>query len=100
MEPVGRRYVNVKPVAVQIDDVIDLHTFNPQDVAGLLPEYFHCCIEKKMYTVRVIHGKGRSILKRQVHRILNTCPLVRAFRDAPAHAGGWGATMVELQPPE
>lgn len=100
MEPVGGGYVKVEPVEVRIGDVIDLHTFKPREVAGLLPEYFRCCIDKGIYTVRVVHGKGRGILKHRVQHILQTCPLVRAFRDAPAQAGGWGATIVELRWPE
>jgi dsDNA-specific endonuclease/ATPase MutS2 len=49
--------------------------------------------------VRVIHGKGKGIQKKQVHKILKKHPLVQSFSDAPPEAGGWGATLVQLRHP-
>jgi len=48
--------------------------------------------------VRVIHGKGKGIQKKQVQRILQKDSRVKNFKDAPPEAGGWGATLVELKP--
>ena len=80
-----------------IEDVLDLHTFRPEDVPELLYDYFSLCIEKKIFSVRVIHGKGRGILKNRVHGFLKKNSMVKFFQDAPAEAGGWGATLVELR---
>ncbi|MGD9090210.1 MAG: Smr/MutS family protein, partial [Desulfobacterales bacterium] len=54
------------------------------------------CIKEGIFSVRVIHGKGKGIQKRHVHQILDKHPLVRRYGDAPPEAGGWGATLVEL----
>ncbi len=54
------------PVEIPITDELDLHTFNPKEVPELLTEYFRCCIEKNIFTVRVIHGKGKGILKKSI----------------------------------
>jgi len=50
-----------------------------------------------MFMVRIIHGKGRGILKKSVLEILKKSPFVESFKDAPMEAGGWGATIVELK---
>ena len=88
----------MEPIQIPIEDVLDLHTFLPQDIADLLENYFDECIKAGIFSVRVIHGKGKGIQKRQVQRILRNNPTVKSFKDAPPEAGGWGATLVELMP--
>ena len=85
------------PIRIPIEDVLDLHTFRPRDIADLLEGYFEECIKAGILSVRVIHGKGKGIQKRQVKRILQKNPKVKSFKDAPPDAGGWGATLVELR---
>jgi len=87
----------MKPVKVPIGDILDLHTFRPQDIPDLLNDYFAECIDSEIYSVRVIHGKGRGILKERVRRLLKNHPLVTSFKNSPLEAGGWGATLVELK---
>lgn len=86
-----------QPIHIPITDVLDLHTFRPKEVPGLLDEYFGACIEKGIFRVRVIHGKGMGVLKNRVYGILKRHPSVAAFREAPVEAGGWGAVLVELR---
>jgi len=62
-----------------------------------LEDYFDECLKAGILSVRLIHGKGSGILKKRVHALLKRNPLVAAFKDAPPDAGGWGATLVELQ---
>jgi dsDNA-specific endonuclease/ATPase MutS2 len=87
----------MKPVKLPIEDYIDLHTFRPEEVSDLLSEYFFECIKNGIFTVRVIHGKGRGILKKGVVELLKKNPLVESYKDAPMESGGWGATIVELK---
>jgi DNA-nicking Smr family endonuclease len=87
----------MEPVRLPIEDVLDLHTFSPRDVPELLEDYFDECLKAGIFSVRLIHGKGSGILKKRVHTLLKRNPLVAAFKDAPQDAGGWGATLVELQ---
>ena len=88
----------MEPIQIPIEDVLDLHTFRPKDIADLLENYFEECIKAGIFSVRVIHGKGKGIQKRQVQRILRNNPTVKSFKDAPPEAGGWGATLVQLKP--
>ncbi|MBW2438507.1 MAG: Smr/MutS family protein [Desulfobacterales bacterium] len=87
----------MEPIHIPIEDVLDLHTFRPRDIPDLLQEYFSECIKAGIFHVRVIHGKGKGIQKRQVHGVLDKHPLVIRYSDAPPEAGGWGATLVELK---
>jgi len=86
------------PVRIPIEDVLDLHTFHPKDIPDLLDNYFSECIKAGIQSVCVIHGKGKGIQKKRVHRLLEQHDLVRSFSAAPPEAGGWGATLVELKP--
>lgn len=84
------------PIVVPIDGVLDLHTFDPKELPSLINDYLEACRERGIANVRIIHGKGKGILKARVHSLLTGHPLVRRFRDAPGEAGGWGATSVDL----
>lgn len=84
------------PVEQPIDGVLDLHTFQPQDVKELVPDYLIACREIGILEVRIIHGKGIGTLRETVHAILKKLPFVKSFRLAGEEGGGWGATIVEL----
>ncbi len=88
---------DIQPVEIPIDGVLDLHTFRPQDVKGLLPDYLAACRERGIMQVRVIHGKGSGMLRKTVHSILGRLPIVASFGTAGGDAGGWGATIVILK---
>jgi DNA-nicking Smr family endonuclease len=85
-------------VTIPIDGTLDLHTFHPRDLGTLLPEYFNACRERGLLDVRVVHGKGKGILRTAVEAILARSPEVESFRRAGAGAGEWGATLVRLRP--
>ncbi len=89
---------NDDPIEVPIDGTLDLHTFNPREVKGLLPEYIDECRQRGIYEVRIIHGKGTGVLRETVHSLLRRLPGIVSFRLADETAGGWGATIVILEP--
>jgi len=71
-----------------IEDILDLHTFKPDEVPDLLVDYFSACIDAGIYSIRIVHGKGRGILKKRVQGLLKKNPLVESYRNAPLQAGG------------
>ncbi|HKQ97058.1 MAG TPA: Smr/MutS family protein [Candidatus Polarisedimenticolia bacterium] len=87
------------PVELPIDGTLDLHTFDPDEIERLLPDYFEACRERGLLEVRVVHGKGRGILKARVRALLDRIDAVASHRPAGEDAGGWGATLVTLRPP-
>lgn len=87
----------MQPVKLPIADILDLHTFNPRELSDLLNDYFRLCVEAEIYRVRLIHGKGKGVLRSRVQGILRQHPLVSSYQSAPPEAGGWGAVLVELK---
>ena len=83
-------------VVVEIEDVIDLHGFQPRDIASVAEEYIHAAAEKGLRRVRLIHGRGKGVQRSRVQQVLARHPLVERYADAPASHGGWGATVAWL----
>lgn len=94
---VGGRIVD--EVRIPIDGTLDLHAFAPRDAASVVEEYLRACLEDGIYEVRIIHGKGKGILRRTVHALLERHPSVKEFH-LDKGSSGWGATIVILESDE
>ena len=86
------------PVLTAIDGILDLHAFRPKEVPDLIREYLRSCRAAHVTEIRIIHGKGKGILRETVHTLLRREPMVRNFRLANDRSG-WGATLVDIYPP-
>jgi DNA-nicking Smr family endonuclease len=82
-----------------VTDTLDLHGFFPQQVPKMVAEFVDNALRLGLRRLRIVHGKGRSRLKWEVHQVLKAHPAVGRFSDAPPEAGGWGATIVLLKKP-
>lgn len=78
---------------VPIEDSIDLHTFQPREIAGVVEEYLYQAIQRGFQAVRIIHGRGIGVQREIVRSILAKHPQVADFHDAP----DWGSTYVTLK---
>ena len=87
-----------EPLRIPITDVFDLHTVPPRDVQAVVEEYLSEAHRLGFRWVRIIHGRGIGVQREMVRAILSRTPFVSEFRDAPAEAGGWGATVATLRP--
>lgn len=87
-----------EPVQYPIDGILDLHAFAPRDVRSVVTEYLWACRQQGVLRVRIIHGKGRSVLRSIVHSLLERDPAVQRFRLSSGDRSGWGATIVWLHP--
>ena len=86
------------PEYIKVTDVLDLHGFFPEQVPEMVEELIKNALQLNLYSLRIIHGKGKSKLKWTVHQVLKDHPNVARFGDAPPELGGWGSTIVELKP--
>jgi DNA-nicking Smr family endonuclease len=80
-------------VELPIEDSIDLHSFQPREIAGLVEEYLYQAQKKGFREVRIIHGRGIGTQRRVVHSILSRHSQVIGFRDAEDR----GSTSVILK---
>jgi dsDNA-specific endonuclease/ATPase MutS2 len=88
--------VEDEPIRIPISDVLDLHTIAPHDVKAATEAYLDEAHRLGLTALRIIHGRGIGVQRETVRSVLQRTPYVVDFRDAPAEAGGWGATLVTL----
>ncbi len=58
-----------------------------------LDEYYLNQVAK----VRIVHGKGKGVLKEMVWDYLSKQPFIKKFYEAPFFEGGAGATVAEFK---
>ena len=84
-------------VHIPITDVLDLHSIPPRDVKPCVLEYLAEARKLGLRYLRIIHGRGIGVQRDVVRKILSETSYVDSYEDAPAEAGGWGATLVTLK---
>jgi DNA-nicking Smr family endonuclease len=87
-------------VQIPLTGDLDLHPFLPREIPSVVEEYVRACRARGVLRLRLAHGRGKGVQRAAVRRVLASLPGVASFGDAPATAGGWGATVVELRPPD
>jgi DNA-nicking Smr family endonuclease len=87
-------------VEIPLTGDLDLHPFLPRDIPSVVEEYVRACRARGVLRLRLAHGRGRGVQRAAVRRVLASLPEVVSFGDAPSLAGGWGATVAELRPPD
>jgi len=82
------------PVVIPIEDVLDLHGFQPREVRAVVDAYLDEARARGFREVRLVHGRGLGVQRRSVQALLARDPRVERFADAPDR----GATLVLLRP--
>lgn len=80
---------------IPIDGELDLHPFRPDEAASVVDAYIEACVERGIFELRIIHGKGKGVLRRTIHALLEKHPAVMGFTP-DSGPSGWGATVVAL----
>ncbi|HLI86215.1 MAG TPA: Smr/MutS family protein [Bryobacteraceae bacterium] len=86
-----------EPFRIPITGVFDLHTVPARDVKAVVEEYLAEAHRLGFKALRIIHGRGIGAQREIVRAVLARTSFVVDYRDAPAEAGGWGATVVTLR---
>jgi dsDNA-specific endonuclease/ATPase MutS2 len=81
---------------IPIDGTLDLHLFHPKEIKEVVLAYIDECLEQRIFSLRIVHGKGKGVQRDIVRSILEKHPNVVSFRHESGSGGGWGATVVDL----
>ena len=102
-----RAHVEAYPVLIQTESQaamqasmsgeIDLRGLTVAECLERLDLYLDRAALTRLHQVRIIHGKGQGILRREVQRFLADHALVHGFRDGEPGEGGWGVTIAFLE---
>jgi len=84
------------PVEMPIDGILDLHTFTPKEAPSVVKEYIRACLDRNIDEITIIHGKGKGVLRRTVHALLEKHQSVLSFK-IDSGPSSWGATVVYLR---
>jgi DNA-nicking Smr family endonuclease len=90
----GERFM--EEIQMPIDGTLDLHAFLPQEAKSVVEEYLLACVEKGIYEIKIIHGKGKGVLAHTIQAFLKNHPNVIEFW-TDTGPSGWGATIVRLK---
>ena len=85
------------PFRIPVTDIFDLHTIAPRDTKAAVEAYLEEARRLGFTALRIIHGRGIGVQREMVRAVLSRTEFVASFGDAPAEAGGWGATLVTLR---
>jgi dsDNA-specific endonuclease/ATPase MutS2 len=85
------------PIRIPVTDVFDLHSVAPRDVKEVVEAYLEEAHRLGLKALRIIHGRGIGVQRETVRAVLARTEFVLDYRDAPAEAGGRGATIVTLR---
>jgi DNA-nicking Smr family endonuclease len=85
------------PIVIPITDVFDLHSVPARDARMVVDEYLEQAHALGLKALRIIHGRGIGVQREMVRKVLASKDYVVGYSDAPAEAGGWGATLVTLR---
>jgi DNA mismatch repair protein MutS2 len=67
------------------------------EARNVLEKYLDDAFLAGLPSIRIIHGKGTGALRRTVHELLASHPLVETHRAGAVHEGGDGATVARLR---
>jgi len=87
-----------EPHKYPINGTLDLHQFLPQDTKEVVLEFIDACLKKKIYAIRIVHGKGKGVQREIVHSLLKRHSQVSRYKHEGGSGGNWGATVVYLTP--
>jgi dsDNA-specific endonuclease/ATPase MutS2 len=87
---------DAEPLRIPVTSVLDLHSVPARDVQPVVEEYLFEARRLGLKALRIVHGRGIGVRREMVRGVLARTAFVKEYHDAPAEAGGWGATVVDL----
>jgi len=75
---------------------LDIRGMRAEESVAQLEQFLDKAVRDGFSSVRIIHGKGKGVLRNAVREHLTRHPLARSFEAEARERGGDGATLVQL----
>lgn len=75
---------------------VDLHGMIVSTAVSVTERHISSAHASRLHIVKIIHGHGTGALKKAVHKLLKSSPLVKKYYLASHGDGGHGVTIAEL----
>ena len=95
-EPQPPRSVNYDLEPVVMSNELHIRGMRADEAAISVEEFLDRALRNGADSVRIVHGKGRGVLRQSVQETLDRNSLVKSYRYADHREGGIGVTVVEL----
>jgi len=93
----ARKSVETSGVSkVPFDTRIDLREYTKQDALRMLQEFLDRALLHHAYELRIIHGYGTGVMKKEVWRMLREYKDIKKYWHPEPEAGGEGVTIVQF----
>ena len=90
------RSVNYDLEPVAMSNELHILGMRADEAAVSVEEFLDRALRNGADSVRIVHGKGRGVLRQSVQETLDRNSLVKSYRYADHREGGIGVTVVEL----
>ena len=90
------RSVNYDLEPVVMSNELHIRGMRADEAAISVEEFLDRALRNGADSVRIVHGKGRGVLRQSVQETLDRNSLVKSYRYADHREGGIGVTVVEL----
>ena len=92
--PIENTRYDLAPVLVSNE--LHIRGMRADEAAISVEEFLDQALRNGADSVRIVHGKGRGVLRQSVQETLDRNSLVKSYRFADHREGGIGVTVVEL----
>jgi DNA mismatch repair protein MutS2 len=93
----GARALRQAPEIPEVPREVDVRGLEPDEAIRAVERFLEDAVMGGVDRARIIHGKGKGILRERMKRWLKDQPLVKEFRLGELGEGGTGVTIVTLE---
>ncbi|MFZ1704924.1 MAG: Smr/MutS family protein, partial [Saprospiraceae bacterium] len=79
-----------------LDTKIDLREYTKQDAMRILQDFLDNALMHSQYELRIIHGYGTGVMKKEVWKMLREYKDIQKFWHPESEQGGEGVTIVQF----
>lgn len=79
---------------IELNNELDLHHFSPKDTKEIVLEFIKISKANNLKSIKIIHGKGKSVKKFQIYKLLESSNDVKSYYE---DGSNWGSVIIVLK---